>query len=242
MLATGKNVFSFLDVHSGRSIYDLPDSGAWKKGVGEFAVYCRNKHSLTNELQYFCDIHSIGNVAHTRKYFGSSRIIMNVLKDLEINRISAILCDTDPSVCSDLEKQYQDTPMVEICRTDGYKKAKDTDSVNLVFIDPPDIKCHYEPLITLVRHCIAVGQPFVSWNPLHGNVKQKKMSRNCLSISQLAEEEKIPSITVRWTNGWSGQMCGCQMLFSIPYLYGNKVVKACGALTSLMNWKKIDSD
>lgn len=236
-MATGQESFSYLDVHSGRSSYDLPPSGEWKTGIGKLAEHCQSEQ-LTEELQYYCDVQSIIAISHTRRYSGSSQIIFNVLQDLEVKKIKLILCDTNPEVCNDLENEYQGSSSVEICCTDGYQKAQDTDAVDLVFIDPPDIKQHYQPFIKLLRHCISNGKHFISWNPLHGNVPQKTMSRNCQSIVELAEKEQIPSVTTRWTSGWCGQMCGCQILFFIPQ--GNRVADACDALISLMGWYKIN--
>lgn len=236
-MATGKDSFCYLDVHSGRSTYDLPASGEWKTGIGKFAEHCLNQHSLSADLRYFCEVQSVVDVSQTRKYAGSSRIILNVLRDVGVKRASPILCDTNRDVCKDLGTQFRDTPAVEIYCGDGYQKAHDMEDVDLVFIDPPDIQDHYQPFLKLIRHCISKGKPFVSWNPLHGNVPQQTMSRNCLSVAELAEKERISSITVRWTKGWSGQMCGCQMLFSIPP--GGKVADTCDALISLMDWKRI---
>jgi hypothetical protein len=154
-----------------------------------------------------------------------------------VKRVKPILCDTNSAVCKDLEIQLRDIPSVEICCADGYQKAHDVEDVDLLFIDPPDIRDHYQPFLKLIRHSVSEGKRFVSWNPLHGDVTQQTMSRNCRSVAQLAKEEHIASITVRWTNGWSGQMCGCQMLFSIPG--GNKVSGACSSLIALMGWQRI---
>jgi len=236
-MATGKDAFCYLDVHSGRSTYDLPDFGEWKTGIGKFAKHCLDQQSLSADLRYFCEVQSVADVSQTRKYAGSSRIILNVLRGVGVKRISPILCDTNREVCQDLGTQFQDAQTVEIFCADGYQMAQEVEEVDLVFIDPPDIQDHYQPFMTLIRYCVTQGKPFVSWNPLHGNVPQQIMSRNCLSVVELAEKERIPSITVRWTEGWSGQMCGCQMLFSIPS--GNKVANACDSLIGLMGWKRI---
>ncbi len=238
-MATGRESFSYLDVHSGRSDYDLSASSDWKKGIGKFAEYCRQDKPRTYELLYFCDVQSIAAVFRTRNYPGSSRIVFNVLEDLGVSRIKAILCDTNPAVCSDLESQYKDARSVEICCTDGYQKAHEVDSVDLVFIDPPDIEEHYQPFVKVIRHCISKRKPFVSWNPLCGTGPRQTISHNCLSVTELAEKERISSVTVRWTKDWTGKMCGCQMLFFVPQ--GNKVAAACDALIDLMDWNRIHS-
>ena len=239
-MAKSRHSFTYLDIHSGRSEYDLPSTGEWRTGIGEFSEYCQNHKSLTPDLRYFCDVQSLDDIRQTKKYYGSSKIILNVLHNLDIEQIKPILCDTNPSVCKDLQFQFQYVPSAEICCTDGYAKGYEVDSVDLVFIDPPDIREHYAPLLKLARHYLPQGNQFISWNPLHGNAPQQTMSRNCLSVYELAKREKIPSITARWTNGWSGQMCGCQMLFSIPN--GHKVVNACKALIKLMGWKTIEEE
>ena len=236
-LASGKASFSYLDVHSGRSCYDLPYSGEWQSGIGKFAAHCGNKHSLNEHLRYFCEIQSVTDVSKTRKYPGSSRIILNVLQDLGVAQIEPILCDTNPIVCKDNEVQFHDLPSVEIHCGNGYQKAHEVEVMGLIIIDPPDLEDHYRPFLKLVRHCVSKGKPFISWNPLHGNVPQQTMSRNCLAVANFSKEQRIPSITVRWTKEWSDQMCGCQMLFFVPY--GDKVAVSCDALIHLMGWKRI---
>lgn len=235
-MATGKDSFTYLDVHSGRSTYDLPDSGEWRSGIGKFLERYDQEKPLSEDLRYFTRVHSIGEIPDTRKYIGSSRIVLNVLKDVKVGKVYPMLCDTNPDVCLDLRNQFRDIPAVEIYCGDGYQKAHEMDDVDLVFIDPPDIKEHYPPLFNLIRHCVETGKPFVSWNPLHGNVPQQTMSTNCRSVADFAVNQDIPIVTVRWTKGWSGQMCGCQMLFSIPN--GSQVTEACDSLIQLMEWTK----
>ena len=239
-MAEGADSFTYLDVHSGRSQYDLPPTGDWKRGIGQFAQYCRDERLLSEELKCFCKVQSVADVPETRRYAGSSRIIWNVLEDMGVSRAQATLCDTNPDVCNDLKNSFRGTSSVAVCCTDGYRKAQEVDAVDLVFIDPPDIQEHYTPFLGLIRHCLSRGKPFISWNPLHGNVPKQTMSRNCLSVHELARKERIPSVTARWTKGWSGQMCGCQMLFSIPQ--GNKVTESCMALVDLMGWKHIQEE
>lgn len=40
-----------------------------------------------------------------------------------MKRAKPVLCDTNPSVCNDLENELQDPSSVAICCTDGYQKA-----------------------------------------------------------------------------------------------------------------------
>ena len=254
-MASGRDSFSYLDVHSGRRIYALPDGGKWEQGIGKFAERCRDENPLPKYIRYFCDIQSIGNIHDTREYWGSSKIVSNVLDDLGIGQ-KLILCDKNPSVCCDLvvhdlgvkalicdsgpvaqgalEDQAQSALSVEVHCADGYQKAREADKADLVFIDPPNISDHYDPFMRLVRHCVDEGKNFISWNPLHGNINRKTMSANCRRVAEFAERNKIPHITVRWKSGWTGQICGCQMLFSIPQ--GKEVSNACKKLIELMRW------
>ena len=124
-LVENKDSYAYLDVHSGRSSYELPDSGEWKTGIGKFAEICQSQKSLTDNLQYFCKVHSIESIPHSKKYFGSSRIILNVLQDLGITKITFNLCDTNPSVCKELQTQKHEIAKTEIHCTDGYIKAED---------------------------------------------------------------------------------------------------------------------
>lgn len=78
--ATGKKSFSYLDVHAGRSRHDLPAAGEWEKGIGQYAEYCRNEHPLTEDLRYFCKVQSVAKIPQARRYWGSSRIIHDVLQ------------------------------------------------------------------------------------------------------------------------------------------------------------------
>jgi 23S rRNA A2030 N6-methylase RlmJ len=149
-IATGKASFSYLDVHSGRSTYDLPDSGEWKTGIGKFAEHYSKQNSLSADLRYFFQVQSVADVPQTRKHAGSSRIVLNVLQDVGVKRVKPILCDTNSAVCKDLEIQLRDIPSVEICCADGYQKAHDVEDVDLLFIDPPDIRDHYQPFLKLI--------------------------------------------------------------------------------------------
>ena len=228
--------FSYLDVHSGRGEYDLPGSGGeWKHGIGKFAR-CRDTLKKDKDLKYFYDVHSLADLEKEKKYWGSSGIVLNVLNDLGIRDRKFILCDTEPSVCDDLRKQFQDVAVEVLC-TDGYEKAHITDDMDLIFIDPPNISPgdHLKPFCGLIKHCIHEKKQFISWNLLNGDTANKTMSSECREISEFAKRKGIPSITIRWTKGWSGQICGCQMLFSV--LQGNTVTNACNALIKLMDWE-----
>jgi 23S rRNA A2030 N6-methylase RlmJ len=81
-MATGRESFSYLDVHSGRSQYDLPASGEWKAGIGKFSEFCLNGHSLTKDLRYFCEVQSVADVPRTRQYSGSSRMSIGSINAL----------------------------------------------------------------------------------------------------------------------------------------------------------------
>jgi 23S rRNA A2030 N6-methylase RlmJ len=238
-MAAARRSFSYLDVHSGRGAYRLPEGGEWEKGLGVFAERCNNQGFPVADLRYFNDLHGIGGISQSRQYCGSSSIVRNVLEDLGVNKRKLVLCDTNPEVCRDLEAEFSNSASVQICCVNGYEKAQEVTGLDLVFIDPPDIREHYMPFMRLLRHCRTEGQPFISWNPLHGNVQANTMSRNCAAVTHFAEEASIPSIAVRWAKGWSRQMCGCQMLFSVPV--GQRVADACEALITFMDWQRIQS-
>ncbi|MCP3867816.1 MAG: 23S rRNA (adenine(2030)-N(6))-methyltransferase RlmJ [Gammaproteobacteria bacterium] len=238
-MAETKHAFTYLDVHSGRARYDLSDSGEWGQGIGKFAGHCAENAQLPEDLAYFYDVQSLNRVNRERKYWGSSRIVLNVLLDQGLTDIRMILCDTDSAVCRDLKEHYQDRLLVAIHCMDGYRKAYDTGGVDLVLIDPPDISAHYTEFTALMGHCLARGQSFISWNSLHGNSIQQGMSSKCLSISRWADESGISSFSVRWKKGWSRQMCGCQVLFSVPG--AGRVADACGDLVKLMGWSTVES-
>ncbi len=231
--------YTYLDVHAGRSDYVLESNGEWRRGIGEFMKRCALNGRVDDGFEYYLKVNGIENINKNMVYFGSSKIIQNVLIDCDVKQINLYLCDISGDVCSDLRKGYHDTLGVHIFRSDGYEQAKKLQGVDLTFIDPPDIskKGHYYQFIDLVKYCISDNRKFVAWNPLHGDTSKGIIAKSCQSVIKLADKYQIPLVTVMWSKNWSGQMCGCQMLLSVKN--GKKIVSSCESLARFMGWECI---
>ncbi len=233
-LAEASGRFSYVDVHAGRGQYDLRGTDAWEAGVGAFEKRCRGRKYLSEDVRYFFQVQSIADVRRSARYWGSPRIVRNVLDDLAVPNIEMALCDSNAVVCEHLRTQFRDMAAATIWCGDGYSMARAVDAPDLVFIDPPDLRDHHQLLLELMRHCVAEAKPFVSWNPLYGDAPGQDMSTECLAVRCFALQRGIPSVTVRWADRWTAAMCGCQMLFSLPP--GKEVAGACQSLAAFMGW------
>jgi len=216
--------FIYAEMHAGRSQYQLdPDqlSDGWSGGVGRF--YREHREVIGNENVYvprnlkkgLTEYLSVIDSAHQGQkitYPGSSMIVRTML-DKKGVAYEAILFDIDPAVCHELELQTDVTVRCE----DGYEGVKQIPEIDLVFIDPPDLKPHPEGHAAkykhIAYHCLNNKIDFVSWNPLYGDPDTGKPTFECGIVRELARVQKLGFIEVRWA-GWSEKMCGCQMLFN----------------------------
>ena len=232
--------FSYLDVHAGRRLYALQPRGEWQQGIGLFAEMCEQTEALDSDLHDFFVTQSLQGINTRREYYGSSEIVRRAIQQRGVERISLELCDIDTAVCDDLRESYQGFHGISIRCGDGYQRALDEEQWDLILIDPPNITFgdHFEPYMDAVRHCVRHKRRFISWNPLDGNPVQRTMSSACQKVRHFAIQNSVPIVSVRWTSGWSGQTCGCQMLFGVPG--GQKIVDSCLGLSEFMGWISLD--
>lgn len=233
-ITPGSSEFNYLDVHCGRANYTLKPGGAWEQGIGTFVRRYSSNLYRDDELDRFYRLLGSDKLTTQLSYPGSSSIVYSVLNDKEINNINLHLCDTSADICTSLEKSYQSVDQVHIYCEDGYRKAKQLTDLDLVFIDPPDMDEHFPAYLDLLHYCLHRGQPFISWNSLHGNAAGDDMSAACQQIGKLARTTDTAQLTVKWHPGWPGAMCGCQMLFGLPG--AGKLPASCQSLARLMQW------
>ena len=227
--------FRYMDVHCGYADYDLHQQGEWLQGIGRFAELCATTDSLDTDVEYFYKLHRLQQLAQIKHYRGSSKIVARSLQDRGIEQAELHLCDIQSDVCKSLATSYQGDPGIHIYCEDGYHRARQLPELDLIFIDPPDIRQQFGDYMDLLKHCMQHGQPFIAWNSLHGNSANKGMAERCRQIQALACSSGTAQIRVKWQPGWPQNMCGCQMLFGLDA--ADRLLQACESLARLMQWE-----
>lgn len=237
--------FVYAETHAGRARYTIDDakqSQGWTAGVGYLLNHKNSIVSSCNEADELL-VNAINDFVNTIEkdrvggrfnYSGSSSLVLDRLQEKGIDH-QGILFDTNQAVCSELNAHTERTTEVRCaCGYDGVKGIK---GIDLLFIDPPDLKPppdgQTRDFKYLVYHCIHNDIPFVSWNPLYGKSEMQEPSFECSLIRELGRVQHIGIVEVRW-NDWSERMCGCQMLFNVedPGTYVDLVQR----LADVMGW------
>ena len=237
-----RSPFVYVETHSGRSSYQLDVdnlSEGWKSGVGGFLEqtkdfqYSDDAEILSDGVVLFRSILKKSIEPNAIKYQGSSALVRSTLNEHGINN-HAVLFDTNPDVCEQLENDEQ---VIVKCE-DGYEGVKQLGDIDLVFIDPPDLKPapdgHFQKYKDLIFYCINNEISFVSWNPLYGNAAGDGPSKECHIICEVPRVQNVAMTTVRWSD-WSSKMCGCQMIFGC--FAGSHYAEITKSLGQFMGWK-----
>ena len=228
---------NILETHAGFADYQLEKNDSWKQGIGRFVQRYASATARTDEINYFYQLLNLADIKTHQYYPGSSRIIETCLIDHQITPFNLYLCDHLPQVYQHLQQAYTNQPHIHIYCDDGYAKAKLINSLDLVFIDPPNIEQQYDDYIDLIEYLYQNNIAFVSWNPLHGNKQTQRPSQINQAITTMANSSVIPLISVLWQQTFTEKMCGCQMLVA-PQIAEN-IQNHCQALIDLMQWKAL---
>ncbi|MBT4608315.1 MAG: hypothetical protein HOL17_06095 [Gammaproteobacteria bacterium] len=250
-LRRGAESFHYVETHAGRSEYLLDAkklSDGWGAGVGRFLEqihesgnqYVDSSKMLIDQLHKFASTVSFSQGRGSIRYFGSSGLFLTTLEERDVP-CGSVLFDTNPDVCSELRSRNNEKNII-ICES-GYKGVRQLDQIDLLFVDPPDLKPapdgQFREWKDLIFYCINQEIPFVSWNPLYGRPTDtdeipSQQSFECGIVEELARIQKLGYLSIRWSD-WSEKMCGCQMLFNI--VGGSLYVEQCNKLALMMGWK-----
>ncbi|MBT4606290.1 MAG: hypothetical protein HOI31_05270 [Gammaproteobacteria bacterium] len=245
-LGKRRKVFSYVETHTGRSHYQIDmsaPSSDWLTGAGYYLDnYQRFLEQIDPKDELLLDrLNGFGELLESRqvgdeiKYLGSSALVSNQLTEAGID-YHADLFDVNQEVCQELECNSNQLTTVQC--SSGYEGARNIKDIDLLFIDPPDLKPgiegHFQRYKNLLFHCYREHIPYVSWNPLYADQSLAGPSLECRIVNETARIHGLGLITVRWSD-WSEKMCGCQMLFNV--VGGSLYVEQCNKLALMMGWK-----
>jgi 23S rRNA A2030 N6-methylase RlmJ len=246
-LAMPRQPFVYAESHAGRSVYKLPHSGEWTRGVGKlFAVpevrqYISSPdtaHVPVSEVIPFIDLYAAAPPAAGGAYFGSSRIARDLLASKHVD-YQMQLWDSDPAVVQELTAAYaQDDPHVVVHVGDGYRGVMALKKSSLVLIDPPGIDASALELAAVLTK---QRRAFVCWTPLRSRSGPKGGSASEAQTSQRfwkqTTDAGYTALRVRWSN-WGDRTPGCQITVSADI---SERARRCIEQTSgLMGWHYAD--
>ena len=190
---------------------------------------------LIDAIKDFAKFQEGRQAAGEIKYLGSSALLNNRLIETGLEHHSTLF-ELDHDVCRELKLNSSKSTTIHC--SSGYEGARNIKDIDLLFIDPPDlkpgIKGHFQRYKNLLFHCYREHIPYVSWNPLYADQSLAGPSLECRIVNETARIHGLGLITVRWSD-WSEKMCGCQMLFNV--VGGSLYVEQCNKLALMMGWK-----
>ncbi len=220
--------FRYVEAHSGRAEYILPEGGAWKQGIGKLSSENGFPSNLPKSLRPYADACFDGPVTVGQRYWGSAGIVFRMVLKKNIEP-EFFLYETEPLARADLVRYFRPWPRVCILNEDGYQGVLGVNAAHLVLLDPPDLT-GADRLIEAMKHLTDHGIPFICWTPRNGNTGGNEVDRYVTFRDKVKSEVGVDPFLFRW-HDWHSRVPGCCV-----HVYPNDLFDVAKDVARALRW------
>jgi 23S rRNA A2030 N6-methylase RlmJ len=202
--------FIYVETHTGRPEYILPENGKWKSGAGEFSK--KSERAIRPSVRFYKEV-CIENILSPGSIYPGSTVIVLRILEKNYRPFQFKLYEIDDSAYENLIRYFRCRPQVSVLHADGLAGINDLSKASLVLIDPPNLDQDQEILEALndlkdgIIECVC-------WTPrTAGRFKDGRREADT-SASFYSKTSSHKRIRVRWGE-WNLQGTrGCQITVS----------------------------
>jgi len=227
--------FTYIETHTGRSEYILPEGGEWRKGIRKF--WKRVRDVVPGTLNPYVDHALANNITTAQRYPGSSGLVFRMAQ-AKGAMFRFVLYETDSLAAADLVRYYHPWPEVTVVRSDGLQGILGIDEASLVLLDPPDLGEH-ERIKAAMEHLSNRETPFLCWIPW-----DRRTSGEDEAAALYENLEQYGPIHVSWENDAETGFIGCHVVLapaSLCTLGQDVVSEVCNHMGWNCEWAELAS-
>ncbi len=228
--------FVYVESHSGRAEYTLPENGGWKNGVEKFVSLVTEKLGVAwrnrlledhSNLAPFIRANLTADIDTGSEYFGSSRMVLELIKQSG-TPFRLHLWDTNQLVCDDLKSAYSGLADISVHHGDGYDGVSRLGQASFALVDPISVAQEKDRILALLDSLTSASTPFLCWTALVGTLDQgfyvefDREARSRYSVVQVTWKEPHD-------HTW-----GCRLI--IPEDLAAAARGTAAEVASVMNW------
>jgi 23S rRNA A2030 N6-methylase RlmJ len=206
LLAAHAGVFRYADSFAGRCENDLSKTGAWRRGIGQFAP---RRHGGNPDLELW---RAQWTAAPSGFYPGSTKLAKKILAKRGSYEIRAF--EREEAYAEGLRREHGDEAVITHSASASDWKVWTPD---LLFIDPPGLKSENNPsfptLESLLQSMKGVNNVLI-WLPMITGMNKGcpiDVINNAVDSLRATLNEGFQVLAVCWDN--SGSMPGCFIAF-----------------------------
>lgn len=205
LLQDGGKTFNYVEAHTGRAEYILPQGGEWRKGIKRFQN--RVHDVVPRLLAPYVDHALASKITVAQRYPGSSGLVFRMMQTRGAT-FRFVLYEMDPLAAADLVRYYHPWPEVTVVRSDGLQGILGIDEASLVLLDPPDLG-EKDRTKAAMEHLSNREIPFLCWIPWDRRTSDED------EADTLCEDlEQYGPIRVSWQSEAKTGFIGCHLVLA----------------------------
>ncbi len=222
--------FTYADTFAGYAHNPLTTRNEWARGIGKLfgrPELNSNTHTALYAQWYLSRPQLLGGT-----YPGSALIASDVCA-LKGKSALMFLWDTNQACVDDLRKAFEGQNH-KIFLEEAKPEQDEVKSAAFLFIDPPNLKEHWERVFGFLRSC---SHPLIVWLPVLAAVSKRRVREDSRSNKARYEALKLGyKVTkVRWARG--GRTIGCQLIYRLPDDSSEAMQRAIAHVASILRWE-----